>query len=54
MYSTKIEEDYITNHLLEVKERLPLGIGDSNSFKQISLFDDVNFTALNPVKRSFL
>ncbi len=54
MYSTKIEEDYITNHLLDVKERLPLGIGESNSYKQISLFDDVNFTNFNPVKRSFL
>jgi predicted DNA-binding helix-hairpin-helix protein len=54
MYSTRIEEDYITNHLLDVKERLPLGISESNSFKQISLFDDVNFTNFNSMKRSFL
>lgn len=54
MYPTKIDEDYITNHLLDIKERLPFGIGDSNSYKQLTLFDDVNFTALNPVKRSIL
>lgn len=47
MYQLKIEEDFITNQLVHVKERLPLGIGGSNLYKQISLFDDVNFTNNN-------
>lgn len=47
MYPTKIEEDYITNQLVSVKERLPFGIDGNNLYKQISLFDDVNFTNLN-------
>jgi len=44
MYHTKLEEDFIANNLLEVKERLPVGISrDGLTYKQISLFDDVNF-----------
>lgn len=42
MYPTRIEEDYITRNLLNVKEKLPAGI-TGMSFKQLSLFDDVNF-----------
>jgi len=42
MYPTRIEEDYITKNLLSVKERLPDGISGM-SYKQLSLFDDVNF-----------
>jgi putative DNA modification/repair radical SAM protein len=45
MYQTKIDENYITNQLISVKERLPYGIDGSNSFQQLSLFDDVNFSA---------
>ena len=44
MYKTKIEEDYISRNLLDVKERLPQGISrDGMTYKQMSLFDDVNF-----------
>lgn len=42
MYPTKIEEDYITRNLLDVKEKLPAHIGQM-TYKQLSLFDDVNF-----------
>ena len=42
MYPVKIEEDYITRNLLNVKERLPEGAGDM-TFRQLSLFDDVRF-----------
>lgn len=43
MYPIKIEENYITNQLVSIKEKLPLGIGDQITFQQLSLFDDVNF-----------
>ncbi|MCL2050907.1 MAG: putative DNA modification/repair radical SAM protein [Lachnospiraceae bacterium] len=42
MYNTRIEEDYITRNLLTVKERLPFD-RDGITFKQLSLFDDMNF-----------
>lgn len=42
MYPVKIEEDYITRNLLNVKERLPEGAGGM-IFRQLSLFDDVRF-----------
>jgi len=42
MYPTRIEEDYITRNLLDVKEKLPGGIAGM-SYKQLSLFDDMNF-----------
>lgn len=42
MYPTKIEEDYITRNLLNVKERLPFDT-EAVTYKQISLFDDVRF-----------
>ena len=44
MYPTKIEEDYITRNLLNVKERLPFD-ADGVTYKQLSLFDDMNFQA---------
>ena len=44
MYPTKIEEDYITRNLLDVKERLPFD-ADGVTYKQLSLFDDMNFQA---------
>ena len=44
MYKTKIEEDYISRNLLDIKERLPAGISrDGMTYKQLSLFDDVRF-----------
>lgn len=42
MYPVKIEEDYITRNLLNVKERLSEGAGGM-TFRQLSLFDDVRF-----------
>ena len=42
MYPTKIEEDYITRNLMNVKERLPFD-ADGVTYKQLSLFDDVRF-----------
>lgn len=42
MYPTKMEEDYITRNLLNVKERLPFDAGGV-TYKQLSLFDDVRF-----------
>lgn len=47
MYPVKIEENYITSMLLKVKEKLPLGIEASSAYKQLSLFDDVNFASVN-------
>ena len=44
MYPTKIEEDYITRNLLNVKERLPFD-ADGVTYRQLSLFDDFNFHA---------
>lgn len=42
MYSTKIEQDYILRNLLSVGDKVPISIQEM-SYKQISLFDDVNF-----------
>lgn len=42
MYPTKIEEDYIARNLLNTKERLPQGL-DGMTYRQLSLFDDMNF-----------
>ena len=47
MYPTKIEEDYITRNLLNVKERLPFDV-DGVTYRQISLFDDVKFRSELP------
>ncbi|MDO5573773.1 MAG: putative DNA modification/repair radical SAM protein [bacterium] len=50
MYRTKIDEDYISRNLLDVKERLPEGISrDGMTYKQVSLFDDVNFGFQNQI-----
>lgn len=54
MYPVRIEENYITSMLLKVKEKLPFDMDASNAYKQLSLFDDMNFTAANPQMRSFL
>lgn len=42
MYKTKIEEDYITRNLLNLKERIPIDVKEAG-YKQISLFDDIRF-----------
>lgn len=40
MYPVKIEPDYILNHMLEVKEKLPKEIRGTGAYEQLSLFDD--------------
>lgn len=47
MYPIKLDENYITNQLVSLKEKLPFGIGERDSYKQLSLFDDVNFRSAN-------
>lgn len=47
MYQIKLEENYITNQLISVKEKLPFGIDGNTTYQQISLFDDVSFNAKN-------
>lgn len=42
MYPTKLEEDYITRNLLNVKERIPEEVRNMG-YRQLSLFDDVRF-----------
>lgn len=44
MYPIRIEEDYITRNLLNVKEWLPFGVGEQVTYRQLSLFDDQNFS----------
>ena len=46
MYSVKMDEDFITRNLLNTKERLPEG-ADGITFKQLSLFDDMNLSGVN-------
>lgn len=47
MYQINIEENFITNQLISVKEKLPFGISGEKSFKQMSLFDDISFNNHN-------
>ena len=42
MHPTKIEQDYILRNLLSVGEKVPISVQEM-SYKQLSLFDDVNF-----------
>ena len=39
MYPVKIEEDYITRHMLDIKEKLPPHLQGMDTFKQLSMFD---------------
>lgn len=40
LYSTKLEEDYIVQHLLDASEKLPAHLsGDHFTYRQMSLFD---------------
>jgi len=52
MYPVKIEENYITSMLLQVKEKLPAGIEAASAYKQLSLFDNADFTSANADFRS--
>lgn len=45
MYPIRIEEDYITRNLLDAKEQLPFGADGQVTYRQLSLFDDQNFSA---------
>ena len=49
LYRTKIEEDYITRHLLDVKEKLPLDT-DGLTYRQLSLFDTGLFPEVNSLR----
>lgn len=49
LYCTKIEEDYITRHLLDVKERLPIDT-DGLTYRQLSLFDTGLFPEVNSLR----
>lgn len=50
LYKTRIEEDYISRNLLDIKERLPEGVcRDGMTYKQLSLFDDVKFGFQNQI-----
>ena len=40
LYPIRIEEDFITRNLLDVKERMPYGISEGVTYRQLSLFDD--------------
>ena len=42
MYPTKVEEDYITRHLIDGKEKLPFD-RDGMTYRQLSLFDDYHY-----------
>jgi len=42
LYPTKMEQDYILRNLLDVGEKVPIGVRELG-FRQLSLFDDVNF-----------
>jgi predicted DNA-binding helix-hairpin-helix protein len=43
MYPLKIEENFITRQLVALKDQIPLGIDKDITYRQLSLFDDVNF-----------
>ncbi|MFW5668904.1 MAG: putative DNA modification/repair radical SAM protein [Acetivibrio ethanolgignens] len=40
LFPVKIEEDYILNHMLDIKEKLPEGVGGRGAYRQLNLFDD--------------
>lgn len=46
MYNTRIEEDYITNNLVGLDKKDIFQIENQNSYRQLSLFDDVSYNIL--------
>ncbi len=48
MYPVRIEEDYITRNLLNTKEKIPEG-AHGMTYRQLSLFDDANFSGVNGI-----
>ncbi|WP_077611015.1 putative DNA modification/repair radical SAM protein [Clostridium sp. Marseille-P2415] len=47
MYPVKIEEDYISSHLIGDEQKKIWDIGSTGTFRQLSLFDDMNLPALS-------
>ena len=45
MYPVKIEEDYITSHLIGEERRRAWDISTKGAYRQLSLFDDMKLTA---------
>ncbi len=46
MYPVRMDEDYITRNLLNTRDKL-LGGSDGITFRQLSLFDDMNFNGVD-------
>jgi predicted DNA-binding helix-hairpin-helix protein len=44
MYPVKVDENFITRQLLALKDQLPHGIEQDITYRQLSLFDDANFS----------
>lgn len=49
MYPMKLEQDYITSHMIGEEKRMVWDLEQRNSYRQLSLFDDFNFT-VSPTK----
>lgn len=49
MYPTKLEEDYISSHLIGDEKKKVWDIGSLGSYRQISLFDDMNTPLLTGI-----
>ncbi len=49
MYPTKLDEDYISSHLIGDERRKVLDITSIGSYRQLSLFDDVNSPVLTGI-----
>lgn len=46
MYPVKIEEDYISSHLISEEKRKVWNIGTTGTYRQLSLFHDMNISVL--------
>lgn len=53
MYSINMNEDFITRQLIAGKERLPAGISQDITYRQLSLFNDFNITTGLPASNSY-
>ncbi len=49
MYPINIEENFITRQLVSLKDQVPIGIDKDITYRQLSLFDDVNFQVDNRI-----
>ncbi|MEG2700660.1 MAG: putative DNA modification/repair radical SAM protein, partial [Hungatella sp.] len=45
MYATKMDQDYITGHLVGEERKTVWDIENRDSYRQISMFDDMKLTA---------